>query len=580
MHLKPSQIVYRVINKIKRSFYKLKLLKIHIPLDIKTIDEFEFIISYLDFDKEYLNRFNTCGIMENEFEFINIKHKVSLKDAWNNKKLQHLWRYNLHYFEYLYKLSFEYLNDNKNLKYYEKYKELILSWIINNPYPYGDGWHPYTISLRVANWISTYVIFKNRIEKDSSFKKQLVESLYLQYIYLYKNLEKDVLGNHYFENIKALLIGSIFFEDGNVKSKFTQELFKQLEEQILEDGMHFELTPMYHKIILEDLIKITVWFREEAFYDELCGYVQRMVDVMYSLEAGFGKTPAFNDSTDGISKSYKCLLETCKQEFSLNPNFVGSLTKSGYYIICNDKYKLIFDCGEICPSYLPAHGHCDALSYELSIDGTPILVNSGTYQYESGQWRDYFRKTKAHNTVTIDEKEQSQFWGSFRVANRINDVKRSQFSHKGIDFIHGSYKTYFGAIHNRFIGVINEDLIIVLDEVKAKENEEVRSYIHIAPNMKVELDKSVILKDESMCLRIIPVFSKDVLLQKGWYSKAFNVKEENNHFVITKSEDSRFFGYIICLSEIDCNVEMSNNELIVSTDRKFTINLNQLGDQK
>jgi hypothetical protein len=211
MHLKPSQIVYRVINKIKRRLYKLKLLKIHIPLDIKTIDEFEFIIPYLDFDKEFLNRFNTCGIMENEFEFINIKHKVSLKDAWNNKNLQHLWRYNLHYFEYLYKLSFEYLNDNKNLKYYEKYKELILNWIINNPYPYGDGWHPYTISLRVTNWISTYVIFKNRIKKDSSFKKQLVESLYLQYIYLYKNLEKDVLGNHYFENIKALLIGSIFF---------------------------------------------------------------------------------------------------------------------------------------------------------------------------------------------------------------------------------------------------------------------------------------------------------------------------------------------------------------------------------
>ena len=115
---------------------------------------------------------------------------------------------------------------------------------------------------------------------------------------------------------------------------------------------------------------------------------------------------------------------------------------------------MIFDTGDICPTYLPAHGHCDALSFELSINGLPLIVNSGTYQYENGQWRNYFRSTKAHNTVSISNQEQSQFWGSFRVAKRIKKVRRKQFSYKNIQFYAGSYVSYNGVEHKRYIGYI------------------------------------------------------------------------------------------------------------------------------
>jgi len=491
----------------------------------------------------------------------------------------YLWRYNLHYFEYLYKLGFQYLNDDKNTKYYEKYKELIGSWIDNNPCSYGDGWHPYTISLRITNWISTFGIFIEEINNDINFRDQMVESLYTQYSYLQKNLEKDVLGNHYFENIKALIIGSIFLGEEHVKSKFVKELLKQLNEQILEDGMHFELTPMYHKIILEDLIKITVWLKNESVHAKLTEYIKKMIDVMYSLEEGFGKTPAFNDSTDGISKNFDCLLETCKQEFDLTPKYIDSFEDSGYYILRNDQYKLIFDCGEICPSYLPAHGHCDALSYELSIGGIPILVNSGTYQYEGGEWRNHFRKTKAHNTVMIGDREQSQFWGSFRVANRISDVKRSRFNYKEINFISGSYKTYFGSKHTRFISEINENILLVLDKVESNSIEEVRSYIHLDPDVKATLNEALKIEKDNMSLNIIPISLKHTAMLKGWYSREFNLKEENEHIVFTKSDDVDFFGYLICFNDTPCNVEISNNELKIRTDKEFIININKLGEK-
>lgn len=578
-YLKPSQGLYRVRNRVKRELYKRKILRINTLSEIKVTEKVNFLIPSLDFDSKYLSRFDLDGILDNEFDFINIKHKVSLDTAWNDMELQHLWRYNLHYFEYLYKLGFQYFNDGNKSKYYEKYKELIVNWIVNNPCPHGDGWHPYTISLRITNWISTYGIFIEEINNDISFKNQIIESLYTQYSYLQKNLEKDVLGNHYFENIKALIIGSTFFGEEQVKYKFIKELLKQLEEQILEDGMHFELSPMYHKIILEDLIKITMWLKNESVYAKLREYINKMIDVMYSFEEGFGKTPAFNDSTDGISKTYDCLLETCKKDFDLTPKFIDSFNASGYYILRNAQYKLIFDCGEICPSYLPAHGHCDALSYELSIEGIPILVNSGTYQYEGGEWRNHFRKTKAHNTVMIGDREQSQFWGSFRVANRISDVKRCRFNYKGLSFISGAYKTYFGAKHTRYIGEIDENVVLVLDKVEAKASEEVKSYVHLNPDTKVSLSETVRIKNDGMNINIIPISSKDVSISKGWYSSAFNLKEENEHIVFTKSDDLDFFGYLICLKDIKCNVRISNDVLTVKTDKEFIINLKKLGEK-
>jgi hypothetical protein len=578
-YLKPSQIYYRVFNRVKRELYKRKLLSVNIPGELKVCEDCNYIIPELDFNINYLDRFNIEGILEDEFTFINITNQVELSNAWNKKELQHLWRYNLHYFEYLFRLAYEYSIENKQDKYYGKYKELIENWIENNPYAYGDGWHPYTISLRITNWIATYQIFKEEISRDIAFEKSFKESIFQQYKYLQANLEKDVLGNHYFENIKALIVGSVFFEDAKVKNKFKKELLKQLKEQILEDGMHFELSPMYHKIILEDLIKIAYWLKDDEVYKQLITYIQKMIDVTYSFEKNFGKTPAFNDSADGVSKDYKCLLEVCKKYFELTPESNTSLIKSGFYIIEDQNKKLIFDTGDICPTYLPAHGHCDALSFELSNNGSPLIVNSGTYRYESGEWRDFFRSTKAHNTVTVSSKEQSQFWGSFRVAKRINKVRRKQFIYKNIEFYAGSYVSYSETEHKRFIGYIDKNTIIVLDFVNAISDDNIQSYLHLVPETRVSLNNNIAhVVNHKESIKLIPIGISKIDLEQGWYSEQFNIKEENMHLKFQKEEGKEFFGYLIDFSSNDNKIIETQNGIKLICDKELDINFQELGD--
>ncbi|KJS49020.1 alginate lyase family protein [Desulfosporosinus sp. BICA1-9] len=578
-YLKPSQIFYRVTNRVKRELYKRKLLKVHISNNMKVKVDFGYFIPELDFDMEYLDRFNTKELLNDEFKFINIKNKVELSKAWNNKELQHLWRYNLHYFEYLFKLAFEYSKEDELDCYYEKYKFLIRNWIENNPFPDGDGWHPYTISLRLTTWIATYQIFKNKVISDDNFNSMLKKSMYLQYQYLQNNLEKDVLGNHYFENIKALIIGSIFFEEAKVKNKFIKELLIQLDEQILEDGMHFELSPMYHKIVLEDLIKITVWLKHELIYNQLIAFIQKMIDTTYSFEEGFGKTPAFNDSADGISKNYKCLLKVCEIYFGLTPKFKESYEHSGFYVVKNAAFKLILDNGDICPSFLPAHGHCDALSFELSIENSPVLVNSGTYKYESGKWRNYFRSTMAHNTIAVSNQDQSQYWGSFRIAKRITRTKRKEFIHNNIKFYSGAYTSYHGVDHKRYIGIIDDDKILVLDKIRSELNGNIMSYVHFVPGAKIDVQKKAIgVLVGNKPIQITAIGTKNVDIEKGWYSERFNVKEENRHLILKRKNTSNFFGYLIDLSNNNIEIIESEHEIKIISNQELIINLEELGD--
>jgi hypothetical protein len=73
-----------------------------------------------------------------------------------------------------------------------------------------------------------------------------------------------------------------------------------------------------------------------------------------------------------------------------------------------------FDCGELGFGAIAAHGHADALSFTLRAFGVDVLVDPGTYDYFTyPAWREYFRSTRAHNTVEVDGLDQSEMLGKF-----------------------------------------------------------------------------------------------------------------------------------------------------------------------
>lgn len=96
-----------------------------------------------------------------------------------------------------------------------------------------------------------------------------------------------------------------------------------------------------------------------------------------------------------------------------------SFPQSGYFILGSqfdtpEEVRMVVDAGPLGYLSIAAHGHADALSIVLSVGGEEVLVDPGTYAYHTEpEWRRYFRSTRAHNTLVVDDLDQSMQSGNF-----------------------------------------------------------------------------------------------------------------------------------------------------------------------
>ena len=340
---------------------------------------------------------------------------------WNNEYPSKLWVYNLHYFEDL--LSETAKEKNKF------HQRLLNRWIDENPVGFGNGWEPYPISLRIVNIHKAWL---GGLELDN----KIFASVFSQASFLSASLEKHLLGNHYFVNLKALLFAGLIFKNSRWSSIAENGLLTEISEQILEDGANFELSPMYHSLILLDMLDLKNL--SNAYPSQIASElvstlnicIPRMLSFMEAMNHPDGGISFFNDSAFGIAPTKEKLecyarklgFEIPVQDFDKYPVIDNAC--SGYICAQSKLSKLIFDASPVGPDYIPGHAHADTLSFELSIINQRTFVNSGISEYGITSKRINQRKTRSHNTVEVDGKDSSQVWGSFRVARRAKIVSR------------------------------------------------------------------------------------------------------------------------------------------------------------
>lgn len=372
--MKPSQVYYRLAKKvgIKCTLGCTPEEKVLQAIPVNTPEE-------LDFDQKFLARFDADEFVEDRIMFLHSRETFDWTSEWEFKGKSALWNFNLHYFEYLFSLVKAY-RDTGNRKYLDKTIFCMNNWITKNPKGKGTGWSPYPIDLRLTNWLGYYSAVGSELPDE--FRNRLLNSMYEQYCYLSEHLEKDILGNHYFEDLKTLVLCSIFFEDDKMLDVSRKAFVAECREEILPDGMHFELSPMYHKIVLEGVLRVAVALRGAGKKcQEVEEYIQPMLDVAWSLEEGLDRIPLFNDGGNNVAKSLDALVNLCKQEFGVIPRFKSQFRDSGFYIFKWGVWKMVVDAGQPGPDYIPGHAHCDAMSFELFENGKPIIVNCGTYAH-------------------------------------------------------------------------------------------------------------------------------------------------------------------------------------------------------
>ncbi len=465
VRMKPSMVAAR-LRKVKTVPDVSGAVSLHTP---------SISIDCLDKNAAFARRFDIDALVRNEFLLINERRTVDLA-TWSVAEASHLWNFNLHYFEYCVPLAVRYAVGGAR-EDVDQFKRLVLTWIAACEYPRGDAWHPYTISLRLINWFICLDLFGDALAEDAVFMEALGRSMYRQCRHLLENQEKHLLANHYFENLKTLVVCALVFGENDVLAQVERDFLAQLDEQILPDGVHYERSMMYHKLILEGLLRVELAYRSAGKQapTKVAEKVKQMLDAMASIEKGMGKIPFFNDSADGVAKECGPLSEACHVVYGYEPDDSKIVfPDSGFYKLYNGDAALVFFAGEPGPSYMLGHAHCDLLSFELSVGGKPAIVNSGTYAYQS-ELRPYFRSTAAHNTATIDGEEQMECWAEHRVARGARDVQVEEADGRQIV---ATCRNYRGHLHRRRIALGGGKLTV--EDIAEGSTSVLMQHFHIA----------------------------------------------------------------------------------------------------
>jgi hypothetical protein len=273
-------------------------------------------------------------------------------------------------------------------------RRLVSTWIEAHPPRDGDAWHPYPLSTRVGNWIAALTLVPELASPELS------RSLWRQLLRLRVNVENDVLGNHLVRNARALVLGGAAFGSADLTRQGIAILRREVPEQVLQDGGHYERSPAYHLVVLRDLLEV----QAVSPHSWLADAIERMRIFAAALARPDGAPALFNDGTvDAPALD----LPEAEEGMSVFP-------ESGFVVVREGPLWLAFRCGPPSPAFLPAHAHADALSFQLWWRGRPVVVDPGTYTYEPGADRDWFRSTRAHSTLTVDGRDQFKLWGAFR----------------------------------------------------------------------------------------------------------------------------------------------------------------------
>ena len=242
-----------------------------------------------------------------------------------------------------------------------------------------------------------------------------------------------MLANHLLANLKALIFFEVFFPN-----KFSTQRLKvwkkkyihQLKEQILDDGGHYELSPMYHNIILEDLIDLRNILQEDIdFIDSIDQTILKMLRwSKYLAYVSSGLPVFFHDSCGGVSRKYRDLLEYAQNSnLKVNNNqayskasCVKHFRNSGYIYAANKYFIVRLNCSSIACTYNPGHFHSSNLTYDVESFNEQIIVSSGLSTYTESEERNMERGDYYHPSITQNKQSHSQIWKSFRMGKILN----------------------------------------------------------------------------------------------------------------------------------------------------------------
>ena len=449
------------------------------------------------------------AVVAGQFEFNHEIHKISNPVDWlRNPSVDIEWHILLHKFYYAVGLG-KAFKETGSRRYLDRWVELTSSWMEQTP----PGFIASDVTgRRVQNWIYAFYFFVEHADAElpEGFLRRFLQSLAEQVEFLIDNLA--TARNHRTLELYAIFLAAIVFPEMHGADRWRRfsfrELLANMRRDLLPDGTHCEMSTDYHHVVLRNFLCVRrlAARNDMAFPPAMDLLLEKALEFAMHIHRPDGIVPALSD---GDARSYLELLQQGHTIYGREDFlYVATAGKqgqppeqrskrfrdSGYCVLRSgwgtageyhkDRY-LVFDCGPLGEGN---HGHLDLLSIELSAYGNPLVVDPGRYTYdESGpvNWRARFRGTHYHNTVVVDDRNQT----AYSQGSRKFKISGQQPAHEIVafataaacDVVHGRAASYeYDAVHDRCIFFVAGEYWFISDWLTSSSQHRYEQRFHLA----------------------------------------------------------------------------------------------------
>jgi hypothetical protein len=339
-------------------------------------------------------------------------------------------------------------------------RDVLDEWIAANPYLRTVNWAvAMEAALRIYSWVFLFhSLGASASWEEPSFRSRFLRTLWLHAVFVSRHLELSAVNGNHLDADAAGLVGAGLFFPGREPSRWSrlgwQILERELPRQVTSDGVDFEMSCAYHRLVAELFLLPALW-RLRAGLDVPDGYRDRMA-AMAGFAASYtrddGSSPLWGDADDGralplggqplgdhrylagligIALDRPKALALAGGHRSEAAWFLGAeaaarlpagsspvggthaFVEGGVYVLRGARDHVFVDCGPVGLGGRGGHGHNDCLSFEAVLAGEHLVVDSGSFVYTASlAERDRFRSTASHNTPAVDGAELNRFVGS------------------------------------------------------------------------------------------------------------------------------------------------------------------------
>ena len=531
-------------------------------------------------------------------QFMMLSHLVALpKNIFNPSVLNqqtHLWRFQFHYHEFLLTQA--------ALGNWSQVSDFLSAWLAACPPEKtrrtDDAWHPFCISRRSVAWVWLLnAADKNQL--SSSLVSALVESLSQQMEFLSRNLERDLGGNHLLENATALaIVGGVLETKSAAKfRRLAASVFAaELPKQILPHGEHFELSPMYHCQILSNLLRIEICCSNDSPLMELITpAIDRMLSFLRSILHPDGEIPLLADS--GFYEAPSVAEIEMAAEFTgrKKPNQapLGFRTSGDYQVFQSDHLSAIVDFGPVAAKNLPAHGHCDATTLEVSVEDKRWIVDSGNFNYADDAMRHFCRSSIGHNVVTVNDLNQAHVWSKFRMGTRptVSGHANSLSDHATVTegwhwtrASHNGYRKLGVAELSRLVAfcptaIVCCDGATSTQTVDRLDDQHLVGHVHLHPDVQLKLvhDRDGTAVYRLNCegdRRWLTVAADKVTIAQGWYCEGFGRRRKRSVIRYIRNNPTTLLGWMLHDFGPEAGIEFTDKSILIKLgDSSFAFSI-------